>query len=88
MALELIDALGREILSRDERHLIREIFAELMLNPSENFWSPVVAPLMSAPPQQRLSQPGVSVLEAVVTQRVHPHVQKFLMFMLLVPHPD
>ena len=76
MALELIDALDRKLLSRDERHLIREISAELVLNPSENFWSPVVAPSMSAPPQRRLIQPGVSVLEAVVTPKCSPLVGK------------
>ena len=76
IALELIDALDRKLLSRDERHLIREISAELMLNPSENFWALAVAPSMAVPPQCRLSQPGVSVLEAVVPPKCPPPVGK------------
>ena len=52
IALELIDALNRELLSRDERHLIREISAELMLNPSENFWAlPISFDVCSTPAQ-------------------------------------
>ena len=68
--------MDRKLLSRDERHLIREISAELMLNPSENFWAPAVAPSMAVPLQRRLSQPGVSVLEAVVTPKCSPPVGK------------